>query len=224
LQLLRDWGLRGLKSCDPVFALAARFSTAKTRSKSKELSIGISLRRAGIIEEADLVQFADVIKRKIPARSNIVLLSLQPSEDKAVMDRLKSLLESEEFSIESVDAEMFQRPSEWFGVLNNLDLLIGMRLHALIMSLGMEVPCIGLSYDPKVTAVLNSFAQPYQKLDWAGNGKDLHFNVETLDKSIDDMLHQLDEQRSKIKVCLEEINALSCHNSQMLDAYLSQSG
>lgn len=41
------------------------------------------------------------------------------------------------------------------SLIGNLDLLIGIRLHALIFAALMHVPFIGISYDPKI----NSFLQ-----------------------------------------------------------------
>lgn len=36
------------------------------------------------------------------------------------------------------------------SLIGNLDLLIGIRLHALIFAALMHVPFIGISYDPKI--------------------------------------------------------------------------
>lgn len=41
-------------------------------------------------------------------------------------------------------------PAETMGVLGRCDLVVGMRLHALIMAAAMTVPFVGISYDPKV--------------------------------------------------------------------------
>ncbi|MBK9203411.1 MAG: polysaccharide pyruvyl transferase family protein [Candidatus Obscuribacter sp.] len=46
------------------------------------------------------------------------------------------------------------------GSIRAADLLIGMRLHSLIMALSAEVPVIGIAYDPKVKAVMEEFNQP----------------------------------------------------------------
>jgi len=41
-------------------------------------------------------------------------------------------------------------PREALGLLGRLDLVVAMRLHALILAAGQGVPILGLSYDPKV--------------------------------------------------------------------------
>lgn len=48
---------------------------------------------------------------------------------------------------------------ELMSVIGNLDLLVGMRLHALIFAALMHVPMIGISYDPKIDNFLSSIGK-----------------------------------------------------------------
>lgn len=43
-------------------------------------------------------------------------------------------------------------PKEMMAVLERVDLLVGMRLHALIMAAAVHTPAIGIVYDPKIAA------------------------------------------------------------------------
>jgi polysaccharide pyruvyl transferase CsaB len=52
------------------------------------------------------------------------------------------------------------RPDEMRSLIANCDLLIAMRLHALIFAAASAVPLLGLSYDPKVTAFMKHIDQP----------------------------------------------------------------
>ena len=45
------------------------------------------------------------------------------------------------------------------SLIGNLNLLIGIRLHALIFAALMHVPFIGISYDPKITSFLHMIEQ-----------------------------------------------------------------
>ena len=45
---------------------------------------------------------------------------------------------------------------DMLSIIGNMDLLVGVRLHSLIYAAIMGVPLIGVSYDPKCTAFLNS--------------------------------------------------------------------
>lgn len=47
-------------------------------------------------------------------------------------------------------------PAEMVSVFQNVDLVIGMRLHALIIGAALKKPIVGLSYDPKVAAFMES--------------------------------------------------------------------
>jgi polysaccharide pyruvyl transferase CsaB len=47
-----------------------------------------------------------------------------------------------------------------FGLLGELDLVLAMRLHAIVMASVMRVPCVGISYDPKVEHFLELTGQP----------------------------------------------------------------
>lgn len=50
-------------------------------------------------------------------------------------------------------------PDELLGVLGQCKFVVGMRLHALIFAASVGVPCIGISYDPKVESFLDAIGQ-----------------------------------------------------------------
>lgn len=83
------------------------------------------------------------------------------------------------------------------GMMKKLDLVLGMRLHALIYSVSLSVPVIGLIYDPKVKGFLEYVKQPS-----AGNVSDLE--LESLKKLMD----QVWSNRASISQQLEENNRL----------------
>lgn len=49
--------------------------------------------------------------------------------------------------------------SELLSLVGNLDILIGVRLHALIFAAVMQVPLVGLSYDPKIDRFLETLGE-----------------------------------------------------------------
>lgn len=51
------------------------------------------------------------------------------------------------------------RTDELLSLMGNLDMLIGIRLHALIFAAVMNVPLLGVSYDPKIERFLESIGQ-----------------------------------------------------------------
>lgn len=51
-------------------------------------------------------------------------------------------------------------PAELMGVLSRMDLVVGMRLHALIMAAAGGVPFVGVAYDPKVEHFASTWGMP----------------------------------------------------------------
>jgi polysaccharide pyruvyl transferase CsaB len=51
-------------------------------------------------------------------------------------------------------------PRQVRGVLGQCSLVAGMRLHALVLASSAGVPCLGISYDPKVESFMNAANQP----------------------------------------------------------------
>jgi polysaccharide pyruvyl transferase CsaB len=56
-------------------------------------------------------------------------------------------------------------PQQAMALIARMDVVVAMRLHALILACLMNVPCIGLAYDPKVPAFLNLVGQRCLPLD-----------------------------------------------------------
>ncbi|MCH7588316.1 MAG: polysaccharide pyruvyl transferase family protein [Chloroflexi bacterium] len=52
-----------------------------------------------------------------------------------------------------------------FAVIEQFDLLLGMRLHSLVAALRAGIPCVGLNYDPKVGALMQGFQLGNYTLD-----------------------------------------------------------
>ncbi len=51
-------------------------------------------------------------------------------------------------------------PAQMQGLLSNVDMVFGMRLHALIMAVSTGVPAVGVVYDPKVEHLCNQWELP----------------------------------------------------------------
>ncbi len=80
---------------------------------------------------------------------------------------------------------------ETFEIIKKMSIMIGMRLHALIFAAYMNVPLVGISYQPKVEGFLDYINQPA-----VGHVKDITF--EALKSRIDQLLLNSDAVKQEL--------------------------
>jgi polysaccharide pyruvyl transferase CsaB len=116
--------------------------------------VGISVRewRAWKHYKEVIAQAADTIASELGAR--VVFLPMQYPEDVKVAESIAARTKEKTIVLNDEYAT-----SELLSIVGNMDLLIGVRLHALIFAGVMGVPMIGISYDPKVDRFLNSIGE-----------------------------------------------------------------
>lgn len=84
-------------------------------------------------------------------RAQIVLIPFHFSEDMAVIEEIESRLGDEVCCIRHK-----YLTNEMLSIIGNMDILVGVRLHALIHAAIMDVPMIAVSYDPKINSFMHS--------------------------------------------------------------------
>ncbi len=84
-------------------------------------------------------------------RAQIVLIPFHYSEDMAVIEEIEKRLGSGICCIKHK-----YLTDEMLSIIGNMDILVGVRLHALIHAAIMEVPMIAISYDPKINSFMHS--------------------------------------------------------------------
>ena len=85
----------------------------------------------------------------------ILFLLMQPDRDRGISQKIRDCMEEPSFLLDIPCI-----PRELMAVLGMAKLCVAMRLHTLIFSARMAVPCIGLVYDPKVDSYLNELSMP----------------------------------------------------------------
>ncbi len=86
---------------------------------------------------------ADALMNKYSAY--IVFLPFDAKMDRDFSTSIRAMMKNQSFLIQGQ-----YRPSDIKGIINELDLMIGMRLHSLILSCISNIPLVGIAYDPKV--------------------------------------------------------------------------
>lgn len=94
-----------------------------------------------------------------------VFIPMHYPSDLAVCERIASKMSGDAYIIKN----KYSVP-ETIGIISRMDILVGMRLHALIFAACQGIPVVGLVYEPKVEGFLKSINQPS-----AGHVKDLDY-------------------------------------------------
>ncbi|HEY3247891.1 MAG TPA: polysaccharide pyruvyl transferase CsaB [bacterium] len=146
--LLRSCGVRRPIDvvADPVFALPAAppERAAALLGPATRPRIGVALRPWGGNEYVDaLLRGLRTFRDRIDAE--VVVLVFHPRVDRDLGARVAA-----EFSARIISGVT---PQEMLGVVGQLELVVGARLHALICAVAAGTPAVAVAYDPKVEAL-----------------------------------------------------------------------
>lgn len=139
--------------------------------------------------------------------AKIVFLPMKFPEDITAAKQTAALMKS---PCTVLDEEFSTR--EILSLVGCMDVLIGVRLHALIFAGVMSVPMVGVSYDPKIERFLDSIGERP-----LGNFSDV-----TAQKIFDATLSKLSAKNSRDDTLLKELGELARMNAK-LAAELAQS-
>jgi polysaccharide pyruvyl transferase CsaB len=163
--LLKTWNVKGVEMApDPVWALASQ-PAAELAPGPK---VAVALRSHHTLTPDRLDRLAEALDHfQAQTGALVVLIPFQPIADGVVAQQLADRLGPGRSQIVSETD-----PARLKGLFRQMDLTIGMRLHALIMAAAEGSRCWGLSYDPKVRVLLEAIGAPGWDLeattgDWA---------------------------------------------------------
>ncbi len=172
----RDWLLRsGIAdskirvTADPAWAFAPSIPAPLTASGPKSPALpspvlGAAIRNWSVgvdpaFLESELATALDLYIEQ--TRGSVVFFPFQQlagerEDDKAIARRvLARMRRSESASIASVASE----PESIYDGLRGCQVILGMRLHALIFAATLGIPSVALAYDPKIDALETPFAR-----------------------------------------------------------------
>lgn len=117
----------------------------------EQLTIGFAIRERKLNSEF-INELCIAMNRLIEEKNaQIILIPFHFSEDVTVIEEIEKRLGNKVYSIKHK-----YLTNEMLSIIGNMDLLVGVRLHALIHSAIMNVPMIGISYDPKINSFMKS--------------------------------------------------------------------
>lgn len=165
-------------TADPVLALQktdnGREILTALGVKREKFCLGVALRSWPCKTDYEAI-LLNVLKKQ---EAQIVLLPFHFPTDYDFSVRFR-----EKLGKNAVILDKPCSPAEYLAVIAELDLVLGMRLHSLILAFRAAVPFIGLSYDPKVSRFLTvAGGQPGLELSELTEERLFFLFTETLDR------------------------------------------
>lgn len=151
-KLLEKWEIKSDLLCDPVFSM-------KLNPSHSTGIVGVQLREFGTMSDNLLKKLARQISKDFSDKK-IRILSLQEKIDKEICIKFENMLKTinPKIKTEIIDDNIIYNIFE-------LEYLIGMRFHALIIALKAGIKCIGINYDIKVENLAKSSKIPLISMD-----------------------------------------------------------
>lgn len=151
--LLADWDISCTIAPDPVWALEA--TPVKGLWDLPAPRVAVTLRSHPQLTPARVANLTRaLIDFQKATQTCILLVPFQPAQDLAIAQQIQPQLKgpNQIFCLED--------PRELKGLFQGVEMAIGMRFHSLIMAAAWECRCFALSYDPKVTQLMQDLSIP----------------------------------------------------------------
>lgn len=148
-----------------------------------------------------LGQTADLIAAEFGAR--VVYLPMQWPEDFSVAKKIAGRTKLPA----TVLTDQYTT-SELLSLIGNFDMLISVRLHALIFAAVMHVPMIGLSYDPKIDRFLETIGERH-----VGTLKSI--TVESLTDKVRAMWPEINRPNQVREERINSLRQKACYNAEL---------
>lgn len=196
-------------TADPAFTLApcsddeaSTILRAEGIDKEKPL-VGISIRKWKNCQSfiRQVAEASDYMVEKFNIQP--VLIPMHYPHDLEICHTIASMMKHPPIIIKNKYSV-----SQTLGIIKNMDMIIGMRLHALIYGASLQVPMLGLIYDPKVEGFLEYIKQPT-----AGNVENL--NYEHLIQSIENVWGNRQQIKEQLSVSKQIFVDKSLQNAEI---------
>jgi len=168
------------------------------------LTVGFAIRERKL-ESAFIDELCEAMLRiRDEYDAKIVLIPFHFSEDIKVIEEIEKRLGNQVYTVKKKCLT-----DEMLSIIGNMDILIGVRLHALIHAAIMDVPMIGVSYDPKINSFLRSIGMRAVSSVYDFN---CSYFMEEFQKTLDNG----DELRAKVRGRLVGLTKALDNNEELI--------
>jgi len=157
-QLLTDWKIPFTLAPDPVWALEP--APIQGLEHLPDRTIAVVLRPHPQLTGDRLQTLTQaLIELQEQTQSYLLWLPFQPQSDLEIAQTLHQAMPN------GSQIWIGDRPEQYKTIFQKVEMAIAMRLHGLIMAAAVGCPCFALSYDPKVTQLMEQLNLPGWELD-----------------------------------------------------------
>ncbi|MEO1589898.1 MAG: polysaccharide pyruvyl transferase CsaB [Cyanobacteria bacterium J06632_22] len=157
-QLLSDWTLDCWLAPDPVWALETTAVPGLSDLPAPRVAVALRPHRNLTSERVETLARA-LRDFQQATQTYIVLMPFQPAKDGAIATQISSHLTGPHTTLAVTD------PRQLKGTFRGIEMTIGMRFHALVMSAAEGCRSFAISYDPKVTQLMQDTEMPGWSLE-----------------------------------------------------------
>ncbi len=160
-------------------------------SDSKKI-IGVSVRDWSKKDPAFFQLLADALDIVATRYDmSVLFIPMKTPDDIRASRKVMSFMKSKSYI-----AEEALSYDEVIGLISKAHILLGMRLHTLIFSVGAGVPTVGIVYDPKITGFLEYAGIDYSVNAEAFNKDDLLSHISEIFDSYDDICQKIESNKA----------------------------
>lgn len=172
---------------DPVWALGGGQSVKRQDSPSQTWAVGLRSwpGEAGFESTKRFVEALWQVAQEKQAR--LRFFPMQHPADFAI-------LQGAGVKDDEIEGAPWRHPKETLRLIGECDLMIAIRLHALIFAGAMQVPCVAVNYDPKVASLAKIMGAPLLENASSEALKNLSEAISQARPMDAEKLHQLQEK------------------------------
>jgi len=201
LEYLRELGVTENNiniTSDPAVMSSEFFKNTNDKSNNLDIKIGISIREFNFSENnlKSLANFINNIMSRKKEKYKFVLFPMNKKSDLEINKKLKSLINHKNNVVIYSD---YKHPKDIINKISEMDIMISMRLHGLIVSASFGIPSIGLIYDKKITNFLSQINMEDYLID-LNNFNDSFI----LEKKFNELLNNYNDSTKKIKFNIKD--------------------